>query len=491
MTEARSRATATVLRLPAAGPGPGAEEGRRGLLGRPGRPPPTCAPPPPSCAATTWRQLRDAGLDEVPVNDFSLLRPRARHRRHARRDPRPAPRPRSPADAAGPATSPWRAAPPDVAPLEMTKWFDTNYHYLVPGARARTPRSRSTRPSRWPSSPRRSRSALRARPVLVGPVTFLLLAKPAAGAPADFDPLDLLDRLLPLYAELLAAAAPRPARSGCSSTSRRWSGPTPPAELAAAARAPTASSAALADRPEAPGRDVLRPARRRAAGAGRTRRSRASRSTSPAGRRATWTDSPPPAGCRASGWSPASSTAATSGAPTSSASLATLGTLLGPGRPGRRSRRPARCCTCRSTLAAGDATSTRRSARWLAFARQKVDEVVTLATGPAPRAPSAVAGELAANRAAGLPRRLADHARPGRPGPGRRRHRRRRTAAAAVRRAGRGAAGPRSACPPLPTTTIGSFPQTAELRRARADAAGRADRRGRVRRARCGPRSPR
>ncbi|GAB1822734.1 5-methyltetrahydropteroyltriglutamate--homocysteine S-methyltransferase [Herbidospora sp. RD11066] len=46
-----------------------------------------------------------------------------------------------------------------------------------------------------------------ARPVLVGPVTYLLLSKPAPDVAADFDPLTLLDRLLPVYATLLAALA--------------------------------------------------------------------------------------------------------------------------------------------------------------------------------------------------------------------------------------------------------------------------------------------
>jgi 5-methyltetrahydropteroyltriglutamate--homocysteine methyltransferase len=39
---------------------------------------------------------------------------------------------------------------------------------------------------------------------MVGPVTYLLLAKPAPGVAADFEPLTLLDRLLPVYAEVLA-----------------------------------------------------------------------------------------------------------------------------------------------------------------------------------------------------------------------------------------------------------------------------------------------
>jgi 5-methyltetrahydropteroyltriglutamate--homocysteine methyltransferase len=45
----------------------------------------------------------------------------------------------------------------------------------------------------------------RTRPVIVGPVTFLLLSKPSESAPADYRPLDRLDDLLPVYAELLGA----------------------------------------------------------------------------------------------------------------------------------------------------------------------------------------------------------------------------------------------------------------------------------------------
>ena len=43
------------------------------------------------------------------------------------------------------------------------------------------------------------------RPAVVGPVTFLLLAKPEDSAPAGYDPLDRLEDLLPVYSELIAA----------------------------------------------------------------------------------------------------------------------------------------------------------------------------------------------------------------------------------------------------------------------------------------------
>ncbi|KPC92373.1 5-methyltetrahydropteroyltriglutamate--homocysteine methyltransferase, partial [Streptomyces sp. NRRL F-6602] len=90
----------------------------------------------------------------------------------------------------------------DVAPLEMTKWFDTNYHYLVPEL---GPDTVFTADSGKQVAELAEALALghTARPVLVGPVTYLLLAKPAPGVAEEFEPLTLLDRLLPVYAEVL------------------------------------------------------------------------------------------------------------------------------------------------------------------------------------------------------------------------------------------------------------------------------------------------
>ncbi|CAI9391801.1 5-methyltetrahydropteroyltriglutamate--homocysteine S-methyltransferase [Microbacterium sp. T2.11-28] len=91
-------------------------------------------------------------------------------------------------------------------PLEMTKWFDTNYHYLVPEIGPETVFSPSG--DRFAAQVREARSAgFVTRPVLVGPVTFLALAKPSSDAPEGFRPLDRLDDLLPVYAEILADLA--------------------------------------------------------------------------------------------------------------------------------------------------------------------------------------------------------------------------------------------------------------------------------------------
>lgn len=89
------------------------------------------------------------------------------------------------------------------APLEMTKWFDSNYHYLVPEIGPETTFSLSS-----DRLVRQVEEAVAAgfvtRPVVVGPVTLLALAKASDDAPEGFDPLSRLDDLVPVYVELLA-----------------------------------------------------------------------------------------------------------------------------------------------------------------------------------------------------------------------------------------------------------------------------------------------
>ncbi|MGC5165283.1 5-methyltetrahydropteroyltriglutamate--homocysteine S-methyltransferase [Luteimicrobium sp. DT211] len=88
------------------------------------------------------------------------------------------------------------------APLEMTKWFDTNYHYLVPEIGPGTAFTLDA--SRLVAEVTEARAeGYETRPVVVGPVTFLLLAKPDDDAPAGFSPLSRLADLLPVYAGLL------------------------------------------------------------------------------------------------------------------------------------------------------------------------------------------------------------------------------------------------------------------------------------------------
>lgn len=85
---------------------------------------------------------------------------------------------------------------------EMTKWFDTNYHYLVPEVE---PNQQFALSSAKLFDETRELQALgyNPKPVLLGPLTWLWLAKSAT----DFNKLDLLDRLLPVYAEILQRLA--------------------------------------------------------------------------------------------------------------------------------------------------------------------------------------------------------------------------------------------------------------------------------------------
>jgi 5-methyltetrahydropteroyltriglutamate--homocysteine methyltransferase len=89
-----------------------------------------------------------------------------------------------------------------VAALEMTKWFDTNYHYLVPELSAAT---RFAADASKPVEEFRAALAMgiTTRPVLIGPVTFLRLAKRTDGG----DPLALLPALLTAYVSVLRALA--------------------------------------------------------------------------------------------------------------------------------------------------------------------------------------------------------------------------------------------------------------------------------------------
>ena len=87
----------------------------------------------------------------------------------------------------------------DLPAMEMTKWFDTNYHFIVPEFHAgQSFRLASTKPVDEFVEARDQ--GVHTRPVLVGPVTYLLLGK---SADEDFDPLTLLDSILPIYAEVL------------------------------------------------------------------------------------------------------------------------------------------------------------------------------------------------------------------------------------------------------------------------------------------------
>ena len=83
--------------------------------------------------------------------------------------------------------------------MEMTKWFDTNYHYLVPELTPDT-HFHLGASGLFDEVTEAQTAGFNPKPVLIGPLTFLWLAKEKV---AGFDRLDLLDSLLPVYAQIL------------------------------------------------------------------------------------------------------------------------------------------------------------------------------------------------------------------------------------------------------------------------------------------------
>jgi 5-methyltetrahydropteroyltriglutamate--homocysteine methyltransferase len=160
---------------------------------------------------THWLVQKEAGLDLIPSNDFSyydqmldmtcllgnvplrfgwnkdpigrdVLFKIARGSGSARHEGRPCEDACSSAHAS-----------------EMTKWFDTNYHYIVPEFHARTAFKLSTTKP-FDEFQEALALGIRTKPVLIGPLTYLHLGK---SMEAGFDRLGLLKRLLPVYSEIL------------------------------------------------------------------------------------------------------------------------------------------------------------------------------------------------------------------------------------------------------------------------------------------------
>ncbi|MFF0549538.1 5-methyltetrahydropteroyltriglutamate--homocysteine S-methyltransferase [Streptomyces sp. NPDC004311] len=416
---------------------------------------------------SNWQQLAEAGIHEVPTGDFSyydhvldtsvmLGAVPDRHRE---------------AVAADPLDGYFAMArgTQDVAPLEMTKWFDTNYHYLVPEL---GPDTVFTADSAQQVAELTEALSLghTARPVLVGPLTYLLLAKPAPGVAADFRPITLLDRLLPVYAQVLADLRAAGAEWVQLDEPALVQDRTP-AELNAAARAYRELGAAP-DRPKLLVASYF----------GRLGDALQVLAAAPVeGVALDFTGSAA---------ANVEDLAAVGGLPGRrlvagvvdgrniwindyQKSLTILGTLLG------LADRVDVAASCSLLHVPLDASAEReidpQIRRWLAFARQKTAEIATLARGLA-RGTDTIAAELAANRAdlasragSAITRDPAVRARTAAVTDADGRRSQPYEQRTAAQRAHLG-------LPVLPTTTIGSFPQTDELRVARADLrAGRID----------------
>lgn len=156
-----------------------------------------------------WRLQKDAGLDHIPSNDFSFYDQVLDTIAMVGAVP-----PRFDwnsdqvdldtyfAMARGVQEKEVDASDGDyarTAAMEMTKWYDTNYHYIVPEWHPGQSFSLSSTGAIDAYNEAKD-AGIETRPVLLGPVSLLLLGKAQS---AEVQPLDLLDNLLPVYAEVL------------------------------------------------------------------------------------------------------------------------------------------------------------------------------------------------------------------------------------------------------------------------------------------------
>lgn len=162
--------------------------------------------------AHNWKLQKDAGVDIIPSNDFSFydqvldlsLLFNAIPERYTKYDLAPIDvlfamgrglqRKASDSEAAV-----------DVTALEMVKWFDSNYHYVRPTFSHSTEFKLNSAAGLKPVNEylEAKELGIETRPVIVGPISYLYLGK-ADKDSLDLDPISLLDKLVPVYKQLLA-----------------------------------------------------------------------------------------------------------------------------------------------------------------------------------------------------------------------------------------------------------------------------------------------
>ncbi|CAI4217224.1 unnamed protein product [Parascedosporium putredinis] len=150
-----------------------------------------------------WKIQKDAGVDVIPSNDFALYDQVLSHiqdfgavpERYTKNN----------LDAVDQYFAMGRGHQKggvDVPALEMVKWFDSNYHYVKPTLQDNQEFKLVDAPKAVVEFKEAKEAGIHTRPVLVGPVTFLHLGK--ADRDQSVDPIDLLEKLLPVYEQLLA-----------------------------------------------------------------------------------------------------------------------------------------------------------------------------------------------------------------------------------------------------------------------------------------------
>ncbi|KAK4238958.1 cobalamin-independent synthase [Achaetomium macrosporum] len=151
-----------------------------------------------------WKIQKDAGVDIIPSNDFAFYDHVLDHIQLFNAVPeRYTKQKLSPLDEYFAMGRGHQKGGVDVPALEMVKWFDSNYHYVKPTLQDNQTFSLAKDPKPVREFLEAKEAGFQTRPVLLGPVSFLALGKADRGS--SVDPITLLDKLVPVYIELLKA----------------------------------------------------------------------------------------------------------------------------------------------------------------------------------------------------------------------------------------------------------------------------------------------
>ena len=149
-----------------------------------------------------WKIQKDAGVDIIPSNDFAYYDQVLDHIQMFNAVPeRYSSHKLSTLDEYFAMGRGHQKDGIDVQSLEMVKWFDSNYHYVKPTFQNNQTFKLSSDPKAVRHFVEAKENGIVTRPVILGPVSFLHLGK--ADRNQNVDPITLLDKLLPVYEELL------------------------------------------------------------------------------------------------------------------------------------------------------------------------------------------------------------------------------------------------------------------------------------------------
>ncbi|WWC85712.1 5-methyltetrahydropteroyltriglutamate-homocysteine S-methyltransferase [Kwoniella dendrophila CBS 6074] len=152
-----------------------------------------------------WESIKNAGVDVIPSGDFTLYDHLLDHSFNFGVIPqRYVEQKLSPLDtyfAMGRGKQD-RSKGIDVVASEMGKFFDSNYHIVKVDHSPSTEFSLKNN-QQLNEYKEAKELGITTRPVLFGPITYLSLVRAGRDAPADFEPISLLDKLVPVYKQLL------------------------------------------------------------------------------------------------------------------------------------------------------------------------------------------------------------------------------------------------------------------------------------------------